>query len=217
MSINNTNEMKIIYIWDALCGWCYGFGSVLAPFLAEHPELNVEVLSGGLFVNEDSRPISHYPDMPGINERISQVYDVAFGPAYQELLERGTEVLDSYRPAVALSVFKGLSPAQNHIAMAKAIQQAFYVDGRSLSDINTYLRIAQAYQLDVPQIKERITQAWANPEEYMAEEFARVQALQVETFPTLLLEHDGRYYSFRGALKSVERLEARLSEICSSL
>lgn len=217
MSINNTNEMKIIYIWDALCGWCYGFGSVLAPFLAEHPELKTEILSGGLFIGEHSQPIANFPHIAGANERITEVYGVPFGSAYHELLEHGTEVLDSYRPAVALSVFKGLSPAQNHIAMAKAIQQAFYVDGRSLSDINTYLRIAQAYQLDVPQIEERITQAWANPEEYMAEEFARVQALQVETFPTLLLEHDGRYYSFRGALKSVERLETRLSEIRSSL
>lgn len=209
--------MKIIYIWDALCGWCYGFGSVLMPFLSQHPELKTEILSGGLFIDEHSQPIANFPHIAGANERITEVYGVPFGSAYQELLEHGTEVLDSYRPAIALDVFKSLIPEQDHMAIAKDIQQAFYVDGRSLSALETYQRIALAHGLDSVLVGEKLIQAWSNPADYMSEEFARVQALQIDTFPTLLLEHEGRYYSFRGALKSVSKLEARLAEIRSSL
>lgn len=39
--------MKLIYVWDAICGWCYGFESVLTKFVRNHPELELKMVSGG--------------------------------------------------------------------------------------------------------------------------------------------------------------------------
>lgn len=50
----------------------------------------------------------------------------------------------------------------------------------------------------------------------MAEEFAQVRALGVESFPSLFLEHNGRYYSF-GMSLTLEALEERFAELRSSL
>ena len=41
--------MKVYYIFDSYCGWCYGFETILKPFVEAHPELEVTALSGGLF------------------------------------------------------------------------------------------------------------------------------------------------------------------------
>lgn len=186
------------------------------PFLAQHPELKVEILSGGLFIEEHSRPIGDYPHIPNANQRITATYGVPFGAPYQELLQRGTLVLDSYRPAVAQSVFKSLSPEEQHISIAKAIQHAFYVDGLSLSLLDTYLGIARAHGLDAELVGTKISEAWSRPEATMAEEFAQVRALGVESFPSLFLEHNGRYYSF-GMSLTLEALEERFAELRSSL
>lgn len=87
------------------------------PFLAQHPELKVEILSGGLFIEEHSRPIGDYPHIPNANQRITATYGVLFGAPYQELLQRGTLVLDSYRPAVAQSVFKSLKAQRSSTSL----------------------------------------------------------------------------------------------------
>lgn len=215
--IKLTKRMKIVYVWDALCGWCYGFGAVLIPFLENHPELELEIVSGGLFVDEHSQPIGQLAHIPQANERITQTYGVRFGKAYEQVLKQGELVLNSYHPALALNVFKSLTPAHQHIHIAKLMQEAFYVEGRSLSDVETYLHIGQSYGLNREELGERIRQAWQSPKEGTAADFARGRALEIEVFPTLLLEHEGRRYAFRGALKSVEALEARLAEHLSAI
>ena len=35
--------MKVYYIFDSYCGWCYGFETILKPFIEAHPELEVTV------------------------------------------------------------------------------------------------------------------------------------------------------------------------------
>ena len=67
--------MKLYYIFDTYCGWCYGFESVLRPFVKAHPELEVEVISGGLF--GEGKPLSAYSYMPLVNQKITGVYEDA--------------------------------------------------------------------------------------------------------------------------------------------
>lgn len=53
--------MQVYYIFDSYCGWCYGFETILKPFIEAHPELEVTVLSGGLFM--DGHSLSAFPYM----------------------------------------------------------------------------------------------------------------------------------------------------------
>jgi len=40
--------MKLVYVGDPMCSWCYGFGKELAQLLARHPGLEFEIVLGGL-------------------------------------------------------------------------------------------------------------------------------------------------------------------------
>jgi len=45
------NKQKIIYAFDPLCGWCFGFNAVILKLKEEYNEqLNFEVKSGGLVI-----------------------------------------------------------------------------------------------------------------------------------------------------------------------
>ena len=46
------------YLFDPLCGWCYGAAPVLSA-LQGQPSVNVELLPTGLFSGEGARPMSN--------------------------------------------------------------------------------------------------------------------------------------------------------------
>jgi hypothetical protein len=65
-------QHKIIYIYDALCGWCYGFSPVMQQLQEKYAgKLEFEVLSGGMIMGLRAGPIGEvaayiekaYPDV----------------------------------------------------------------------------------------------------------------------------------------------------------
>ncbi|MEB7772991.1 DsbA family protein [Kurthia gibsonii] len=91
----NQEELSLIYVWDAYCGWCYGFSKSLKAFHEKHPELSLTILPGGLFMGERKQAMGSLPYIADVNERIHQLTDAIFGEAYQDLAQEGTFVIDS--------------------------------------------------------------------------------------------------------------------------
>jgi putative protein-disulfide isomerase len=51
----------VLYVADAYCGWCFGFGPRLREFEAGNlHRVDFRVISGGLFVGERVQPINRY-------------------------------------------------------------------------------------------------------------------------------------------------------------
>ena len=71
--------MKILYFWDAYCGWCYGFNKLFTEFYKNHTDIEIEIVSGGLYILENSNKISEYTFK---NEEIVDMYKVEFGEVY---------------------------------------------------------------------------------------------------------------------------------------
>ena len=42
------SKMKLIYIGDPMCSWCYGFGKELSALLERLPDLQLEIVVGGV-------------------------------------------------------------------------------------------------------------------------------------------------------------------------
>lgn len=120
-------------MWDAYCGWCYGFSNSLQAFNENHHELPLKVLSGGLFVGDRKQPIGAYPHIPEANKRISQLTGAEFGTSYETLLEEGTFVLDFEAAAKGFTALRFLAPERAYY-LASSMQRAFYYEGKSLSD-----------------------------------------------------------------------------------
>jgi len=78
--------MKLVYVFDAYCGWSYGFAPTLAEVVRRHPGLDVEVVSGGLFTGPRRVPVREFGYVEGANAKISELTGVAFGPGYGRLI-----------------------------------------------------------------------------------------------------------------------------------
>ena len=56
--------MRLLYIADPPCSWCYGFGPELAKLLARHPDARLDLVMGGL------RPFNRQTMTPEFKEML---------------------------------------------------------------------------------------------------------------------------------------------------
>lgn len=175
--------MKLVYVFDAYCGWSHGFSGTLREVTARHPELPVEVVSGGLFTGPRRVPIREFGYVQGANAKIAELTGAEFGEGYDRLIADGSFVMDSEAAARGVAALRQTAP-DRATELATALQHAFYVDGLDLSDPATYRTVAEAAGLDA----EAVLAAFAAPGTRTAAEadFRRAAALGVTGFPTLL-------------------------------
>lgn len=202
--------MKLYYIWDAYCGWCYGFKEILNPFVKNHPELEIDVLSGGLF-NQGNK-ISNYPHIPATNQQIAEIYQVTFGKPYAKLLSDGQFVMESNKVAAAFGVVKEFLPNHKWLEAASLLQDEFYQNGNSLSQIDTYLTIAKTLNISHDTFYQQINVALTEDSSYH-KDFDKIQYFQAKSYPTLILEKDGKYYDLRSGAMTLAQLEDNFSKI----
>jgi putative protein-disulfide isomerase len=194
--------MHLVYVFDAYCGWSHGFSRTLADVAARRPDLPIQVLSGGLFIRDRRRPIREFGYVQGANAKITELTSAQFGEGYERLIADGTFVMDSEAAARGLAALRHAAP-ERALELAITMQRAFYVNGLSLSDPDTYRRIAQNAGLDAEAIGHAFT---APPAKAAARaDFQRAARLGVDSFPTLLaVNGDSAVIVARGHATSVD-------------
>src|SRR5205823_2790536 len=118
-----------------------------AEITSRHPDVQVEVVSGGLFTGTRRVPIREFGYVHGANAKITELTGVRFGSGYAERIADGSFVMDSEAAARGVAALRSVAP-DRIVDLVAAVQHAFYVDGASLSDPLTYGRIAEAASID---------------------------------------------------------------------
>jgi putative protein-disulfide isomerase len=201
-------DSEVIYVTDAYCGWCYGFGPTLHTFYeANRHRVPFRVISGGMFVGELRLPIKMYDHTEEVNERIAQRMGVTFGDPYKALLREGSFVQDSELAAAGLAALRDQAPNLS-IEFISAMQSAFYRDGLNLSDARTYAMIARDYGLD----SERVVSFFTGPEGIAAarQDFSLALELGASSYPTLLVRRGEVVSRLPSVGNSPEALTRRL-------
>ncbi|WP_314084282.1 thioredoxin [uncultured Gemella sp.] len=205
--------MKILYFWDAYCGWCYGFNKLFTEFYKNHTDIEIEIVSGGLYILENSNKISEYTFK---NEEIVDMYKVEFGEAYNKVLEEGELVLNSVQPAIALNTVKELIPNSKLLDFAYDMQKKFFIEGKSLSEVSTYLELCEKYDLDYSDLALKLTIAFkdTNP---IQQDFLKTLNLGIESYPTAVIEKNGEYFDLVGYATEAEDIEIHYNLISKRL
>lgn len=195
--------MKILYFWDAYCGWCYGFNKLFTEFYKNHTDVEIEIVSVGLFISQNSKKISEYTFN---NKEIVDMYKVEFGEAYNKVVEEGELVLNSVQPAIALNTIKDLLPNSKLLDFAYDMQKKFFIEGKSLSEVGTYLELCEKYDLDYSDLALKLTIAFkdTNP---IQQDFLKTLNLGIESYPTAVIEKNGEYFDLVGYATEAEDIE----------
>ncbi len=148
-SMSQNNKPKIIYVFDPMCGWCYGFSKVMHEFKSNFEnDYDFEIISGGMVLNEREGPIGDFADyILGAYPRVESLSGIVFGIPYLEALKTKQLWSGSSTPAIAIETFKHFN-ALKAIEFAELVQTAYYLEGKDLRDTNVYLTLIKQFNIN---------------------------------------------------------------------
>ena len=210
----------IYYCYDAYCGWCYGFSTVIKRIAEEYKDiLSFEVLSGGMIPADNPRPIAATASY--INEayhRVEEMTGIKFGEDYLWHIRNPSEsdwFPHSEKSAIALCIFKELFPDQQ-VFFAADLQYSLHHEGRDLTDDEAYRHLLEKYGIDADDFYKKL-----HSQEYKEKalyEFSLCKQLQVTGFPAVLLQvEEMKFYLVARGYTSYENVKARIDNILAEL
>jgi len=140
--------IHVTYLFDPLCGWCYGASTLLEQLVAR-PDFDFELAPTGLFAGDGARPMDDgFADFAWTNDqRISRLSGQPFSEAYRRnVLGDRTRLFDSGPATLALTAVALTAPDRAFEAL-KAIQVVRYVEGRDSTDISVLSDVLRAMNL----------------------------------------------------------------------
>lgn len=206
---------RIIYCYDAFCGWCYGFSSVVKKIAEEYKdELDIEVLSGGMIFDENPRHIGVIAAyIQNSYKHVEEMTGIKFGPDFLWHVfnpDKSDWFPESTKSAIALCIFKEYYP-QRALEMASDIQYALNFEGRDLTDDESYRHLLQKYSIPPEDFYFKL-----HSEEYKEKafyEFALMKELRVSGFPAVFLQvSDSKFFLLTEGYVSYDVLKKRVEK-----
>lgn len=139
----------LVYLYDPLCGWCYGAGGPL-PQVLESTCIALRLIPTGLFSGSGARAMDD--DFAAYawsnDQRIERLTGQVFSERYRDqVLADRLQGFDSAPSTLALSAVSLTSPEHEFEAL-KAIQAARYVDGLDVTRLETLTAVLADLGLD---------------------------------------------------------------------
>ncbi|NUT85956.1 DsbA family protein [Pseudomonas corrugata] len=177
------------YIYDPLCGWCYGAKPLVQAARAVLP---VIAHGGGMMTGANRQPVS--PQLRNYvmphDRRIAEYTGQPFGEAYFEgLLRDERAVFDSAPPIAAILAAEQLGG--RGLDLLERLQTAHYVEGRRIADETVLLELAQAIGLESKAFQSVFTVV--DVEAHIKASRALLAQVGGQGFPTLVLQQDGQF------------------------
>ena len=122
--------------------------------------------------------------------------------------------MDSAAAAAGLAALRSQDEGQG-IEFFHQIQQAFYGDGRSLSEPATYARIATANGLDSERVKHMLDAGEAAT--LARADFAMARTLGVTTYPTLLIVDERHIHRLPATGTTLEVMNRELTQALAAM
>ncbi|MHC8330164.1 DsbA family protein [Pseudomonas sp. LB1P83] len=181
--------MILHYIYDPLCGWCYGAKPLVQ---AAQGVLPVIAHGGGMMSGANRQTVS--PQLRNYvmphDRRIAEYTGQPFGEAYFEgLLRDETAVFDSTPPIAAVLAAEQL--AGRGLELLGRLQTAHYMEGRRIADAAVLVELAEDIGLETQAFQLAFKEA--ETDRHVRESRALLAEVGGQGFPTFVLEQDGQF------------------------
>ena len=187
------------YIYDPLCGWCYGAAPLVA---AARMQLPVVAHGGGMMAYHHRKTVT--PSLRNYviphDHKIAQLTGQPFGDAYfVGLLRDEHAVFDSEPPITAILAAEKL--AKKGLDLLALIQTAHYVEGQRIAEFGVLSKFATKIGIDRDAFEsEYHNQFGENTQAHILESRELLHRVGGQGFPTFVLERDGHFEVINPAL-----------------
>lgn len=206
----------LIYVYDPLCGWCYGFHPVMEKIQKRFADqLSIEVKPGGLAVGDRAEPIGEgYGFIKDALQQVEKTTRIEFGRNFKLLAEEGSYFYDSVPPCRAQIIVNELAP-EHALSFAGKLQNAFFRDGKNLNKTETYKELLDETGIDFNEFKTRFDSE--NVRQKMEEEFEWCRRHGATGFPTLLIRIGNETSLMARGFRPFDTIESHLHHLINNL
>ncbi|WP_373778457.1 DsbA family protein [Glaesserella sp.] len=183
--------MKIYYLFDPLCGWCYGASATLQKLNEIYP---LALTPTGLFYQSGRKMDADFARYAwGNDQRIEKLTGQPFSQAYLENVLQGQGEFDSANSLLALTAVQQIA-LEKELAVLAALQTARYVDGLDNADLAVVEQLLHKLNLSqaVPLLSEQSTRTALAQRIQFGQQLAN--HCGVQGVPQLIVEKDERLH-----------------------
>jgi len=175
---------KLYYFADPMCSWCYGFGPALTQFIANHADLPLSVVMGGLRAyNTEPASDQQKADIRGHWRHVEEASGLPFNDA---LLMKPGFIYDT-EPACRAVVTAREAGHADAFGFMKAVQAAFYRDARDVTQAEVLADIAGEQGMVRAAFLAEFNSA--EMRDAVRGDFALTQSVGIRGFPALCAAH----------------------------
>ncbi|MBX9851063.1 MAG: DsbA family protein [Cytophagaceae bacterium] len=206
----SNEKPELIYVYDPLCGWCYGFSPVMMKLKKEYGEsVKFTVISGGMIIDEREGPLSEKAAfIKWAYKNVEEGSGIKFGEAFLKgPLEDGKMFFSSMPPSLALTVFKSLHEEKS-VEFAGAIQKMIYYEGKDLNAVSSYTALLKDFNIDSAEFVKRFSDSAYK--EKTINDFKYSNSLGVTGFPTVFFKKGEKIQLITRGYDSYDKVERKL-------
>ncbi len=200
--------MHLLYFADPLCSWCYGFGPELTKLLERHPDTRLDLVMGGLRPYNSQPTTAEFKAM--LREHWRHVATASGLPFSESVLDRDGFIYDTEPACRAVVTARDMDVGKAY-AYLKAIQRAFYRDGRDATSGDVLADIAAESGYDRDTFRMNLDSELMREE--VKTDFATTKTLGVSGFPTLGVSYGPQLFLVTSGYVTDDVLDYRLAEI----
>jgi putative protein-disulfide isomerase len=206
----------LIYVYDPLCGWCYGFHPVMEKLQNRFADrMSVEVKVGGLAVGDSAQTISEgFSYIKDGLQQVEKSTGIKFGRNFKLLAEEGSYMYDSLPPCRAQKTMNELVPDQA-LTFAGTLLNALFRDGKNMNEWSTYAELIDDYNIDPDEFKTRFDRDELKND--LIDEFTWCQNHGATGFPTLLIKIEGEISIMTRGYRPFDTVESHLHHLIRNL
>ncbi len=213
---NKKTPTEIIYVYDALCGWCYGFSPVMHKVYKKYNNgIDFIVVSGGLVTGERIGPVGEVaPYIKTAYKTVEERTGVTFGDEFLRQLEKGEMVFTSLPAAVAMAVFKMYQP-DKAVDFAEALQNAIYFEGMPPEPYEGYAQVASTFGIDAAAFLKKMNMDMLQQQAYA--DFTIAYDMGVTGFPAVFVRNGKDTYQVAEGYVDYDTLVSRIEEVLTEI
>lgn len=186
-------KTKVYYVMDTMCGWCYGMSDVITKIQEKYKDVyDFILLPGGMLIGDDviKVDIGFTDFIKDSNKKVEELTGKKFGEVYNEnVLEKKSIILDSLPGSKAVVTIQKLKK-EVAFSFLKKIQDAFFVDGKDMNNVEVYTEIARGFNISSEVFEKEFNSEEIRQETFKCFEMAN--SMGVEVFPTVVAVELGK-------------------------
>lgn len=209
-------KLTLIYAFDPLCGWCFGFHPVIKQLTDRFSDqLNLKIIPGGLATKENVKTVEEgYPNLLSLLPQAEKTTGITYGKNFKLLLEEGSYLMNSEPSCRIQNVVNELNP-DIALEFAGRLQEAIFIHGKNLNEWDTFEEILSEFPVNLKDAKTLYQSE--NMKEITEQNFEWCAKHGATAFPTLLLQIGDEIGILSRGYRPFDTLESHLHHLLNNI